>query len=151
MSNVSTSYNQFFILNIKYILIIINLLYLISIRILELPTFLFWRAFLLIQMNKNSYNLNRLSSHNIFGSSKWLPEDKSNDKNKDEYPGFPIKVMFGRPNFKELFRSFINPNSKEFFVYSTTSPPVNEAIFDSAWWVSKETGIKFHHIYEATS
>ena len=40
----------------------------------------------------------------------------------------PINVKFGRPNFKVLFKSFITPNSKEFHIYSTSSPPINEVL-----------------------
>ena len=63
----------------------------------------------------------------------------------------PIKFMFGRPNFPELFRAFIQKDSKEFHVYSTTSPGVNNSIFEATQLVMKETKVKFHHIYEATS
>ena len=63
----------------------------------------------------------------------------------------PIKVMFGRPNFVKLLTSFVEKDSKEFFVYSTTSPSVNEALFDATQEATKRTKVKFHHIYEATS
>ena len=59
--------------------------------------------------------------------------------------------MFGRPNFSRLFKSFTTESSKEFHVFSTTSPGVNKSIFDATQEVFKETKVKFHHIYEATS
>jgi len=63
----------------------------------------------------------------------------------------PIKIIFGRPNFRELFNSFVEENPKEFHVYSTTSLGVNDAIFDATQKVTKDSNSKFHHIYEATS
>ena len=116
-----------------------------------LPTFLFWRAFLLIQRNKHAWNYNKLYSKNLLGFSKFRSADQTSLRNTNEMSASPIIVLFGRPNFKDLFKSFIDQDSKEFYVYSTTSPPVNETIFDSAYSVTKETGVKFHHIYEATS
>ena len=114
------------------------------------PSFLFWRAFLLLQIKKQ-YNVPRASRlfqivNNYPLSDRNLLTDRSEQNQIN-----PINVKFGRPNFTDLFKSFITPNSKEFHIYSTTSPPVNEVLFDTSWILTKETGVKFHHIYEATS
>ncbi|CAI2376895.1 unnamed protein product [Moneuplotes crassus] len=128
-----------------------------------LPSFLFWRAFMLIQSQKDICIRERKNSKSK-SKSKSKPKAnpnlslglKSSTNNDDEeikrrIQKSPIRVMFGRPDFKSLFKSFITPNSKEFHCYSTTSPVVNRAIFDAAYKVTKETKVKFHHIYEATS
>lgn len=64
-----------------------------------------------------------------------------------------IKVLFGRPNFERLFSDFavLEKQKKTFYVYSTTSAPLNEAIFTAAYEVNKVSHCRFHHIYEATS
>ena len=53
----------------------------------------------------------------------------------------------------KLFEDFagLEKNPKDFYVYSTTSAALNEAIFDASYDASKKTNWKFHHIYEATS
>ena len=68
----------------------------------------------------------------LYSNSKFKPAELNQICNDDNTPASPLKVLFGRPNFKDLFKSFITPNSKEFHIYSTTSPPVNEVLFDTS-------------------
>lgn len=111
-----------------------------------LPSFLFWRAFLLISLSKQICTRNnrpRLPSIKYDKTDMFI--------HKDEFDHSPLKVLFGRPNFENIFKSVIRPNLKKVHIYSTTSPGVNDVIFNTAKKVSRDTGVKFKHIYESTS
>jgi hypothetical protein len=120
----------------------------------KLPSFLFWRAFMLVQTQKEyckRHLKNKKPEEEQPMPKVATPIEYLDDISPDDLIlNSPIKVLFGRPNFKELFKSFIEEDSNEFHVYSTTSPKVNNSIFDAAKTTTKETGVKFHHIYEAT-
>ena len=64
------------------------------------------------------------------GSSEEKPpvHDNGDSQNLGKHSASPVKVFFGRPDFVTLFKSFIKPKSKEFHVYSTTSPALNNII-----------------------
>ena len=112
----------------------------------NLHCFLFWRAFLLISLWKQVQNR---------ASNDEVPTFKYDDQNlfvdKSEFDNSPVKVIFGRPNFEALFKASIKPNVKKMYVYSTTSPQLNQHLFNTVHKVEKETGVKFKHIYESTS
>lgn len=107
-----------------------------------LASFLFWRAFLLIQSQKSICVRKKEDAVKI--RKKFM--------SSDQYVN-PIKVMFGRPDFEKLFKTFADKETsfKDFYVYSTSSAPLNEAIFAATKKVNKNSHCKFHHIYEATS
>ena len=112
-----------------------------------LPSFLFWRAFLLIGLSKKLWGIkNKLKSNLIF---RYNNDRKYIEDN--EWELLPIKISFGRPDFQSIFKSRIKPNQKEIYVYSTTSPSLNDLLFETTIKASKETKTKFHHIYESTS
>jgi hypothetical protein len=112
----------------------------------NLPSFLFWRAFLLISLSKQIWNR---------GTRQALPTFRYDSDNmfidKSEFDNSSIKVFFGRPNFDSLFKASIKEGVKKIHVYSTTSSQVNQAIFDSTKRVEKETGVKFKHIWDSSS
>jgi hypothetical protein len=111
-----------------------------------LPSFLFWRAFLLISLSKQVCGRNK---KNPLPTFKYDPTKTFIDKS--EFDESPIKVLFGRPNFEMLFKSMITPGCKKVHVYSTSSVGLNKVLFDTASKLSKETGVKFKHVYESTS
>lgn len=120
----------------------------------SLPSFLFWRAFLLLQNKMQACRRDFSKVKTAVGGSEEKPasvDQQDPDSMETKYVLSPVKVLFGRPDFVSLFKSFITPTSKKFHVYSTTSPQVNSCLFDATLTVTKETKVNFHHIYEATS
>ena len=112
-----------------------------------LPSFLFWRAFLLIGLSKQIWGIKNESTPRLFY------QDGNDNKNidKDEIKKLSLKIIFGRPRFRTLLKNWVKPNLKEMYVYSTTSPLLNEYLFDATINTSKDTGIKIYHIYESAS
>ena len=111
-----------------------------------LPSFLFWRAFLLISLSK------RIKEAQDGASSTSLQYDENNMFiDKSEFHKSPLKVLFGRPDFDRLFKESIDTDVKTVHIYSTSSVHLNQLLFDTAHRLTKETGVKFKHIYESTS
>ncbi|CAI2365677.1 unnamed protein product [Moneuplotes crassus] len=110
-----------------------------------IPSFLFWRALVLISLSKN-YEQQK---------SSILPQIRYNNNgifvDKEEFHKSPVKIIFGRPNFEALFKSSITEEAKKIYVYSTSGAGVNQSLFDTCYKLTKDTGVKFQHIYEATS
>jgi hypothetical protein len=113
---------------------------------MSLPSFLFWRAFLLISLSKQI--IKRRDSA-VVPFLKYDSDEMFIDKS--EFEKSPIKVFFGRPNFDSLFLASAGEGVQKVHVYSTTSPGLNKVIFDCTKKISKATGVKFEHIYESTS
>ena len=109
-----------------------------------IPSFLFWRAFLLISYNKN---LNIKRRGRMHSSLKYNGSHQTSESSKNS----PIQVYFGRPNFEQIFKNSIDRNTSKIHVYSTSNLPMNKLLFDTAKKMTKETGVKFKHIYESTS
>ncbi|CAI2375561.1 unnamed protein product [Moneuplotes crassus] len=114
-----------------------------------LPCFLFWRAFLLISLSKHICGFKKKNTFSFKYDKDNMFIDKSEFKNS------PVKVLFGRPKFESLFYSTIEKVKdkpvENVYVYSTSSAELNQVIFNTTCKLTKETGIKFHHVYEATS
>ena len=109
-----------------------------------LPSFLFWRAFLLISLNKQEIRVRRSRLPSSFKIN--------NSKVSTDYPTHsPIKIFFGRPDFKNILKASIHPKVDKIHVYSTSSVGLNQILFDTTCKLTKETKVKFKHIYESTS
>jgi hypothetical protein len=115
-------------------------------NLMNLPSFLFWRAFLLISLSKQICNL---TDHPVMPTFKYDADNMFIDRS--EFENSPVKVFFGRPDFESLFKESIKEGVKKIHVYSTTSPKLNEVIFETSQKLTKATGVKFEHIYESTS
>ena len=108
-----------------------------------LPSFLFWRAFLLIgrKGKRRIIKRDRLNSNsNIEDNGIISNEEVSNNK---------VNVKFGRPNFESIFKEMKVMNQK-LYVYSTTSPALNNHLFEVIQKVKRESGIKIHHTFESS-
>ena len=72
----------------------------------SIPSFLFWRAFLLIGLKTKINESSTKQSNKVF--MRFENESKLNESNDQEQ--LPIKISFGRPNFQAIFKSTIKPN-----------------------------------------
>ena len=119
------------------------------------PSFLFWRALLLIYKN------------NV--SMKFIPENiedekevEENEQKRNSSPIFKrmnslqpeeshVAIKFGRPNFLKIFRYLCLLDEKNFHVYCWVPEVLKDHLYYTMEKIKRETGVNFKLIAESFS
>jgi len=114
------------------------------------PSFLFWRALMMIYKKHVNIRLEREnednkdeSSLNMHNGRKISPHPEGDRLNTLQFEDSPVSIKFGRPNFFKIFRYLASKGEKLYHVYLCGPEILHNHMYSIVHQVKKETNVTF--------